>query len=115
MNSLQFALQKPEWDRVAVQLDEGPAATEMVDGARDELLARSRLAEDEHTRIRGRHHGHQVQCLLQRGVSPTISPWHSRKSFAPPRSGTRRGSNASAGGRRVALRATQRISKRRAA
>ena len=45
----EFAFQKVHWDRGTVQLNEwsGPAFTLLVDGARDQFLARSGFALDE--------------------------------------------------------------------
>ena len=59
----QLAFEEPKWDRRAIQFDESPvpSAAEIVDCARDELLTCSRLAQDQHARIRGRHDRYQMQ------------------------------------------------------
>src|SRR5579859_5227890 len=63
----QLALQQPEGDGRAIQFNESPfpSAAKVVDGARDQLLARSRLAQDQHARIGRRHHRNQVQGCIE--------------------------------------------------
>ena len=58
----QFTLQKSERDRGAIQFDKCPfpAAAQIVDCTRDEFFAGSRLAQDQHARIRGRYDGYQA-------------------------------------------------------
>src|SRR5436305_601338 len=49
----EFAFQQTRRDRRAIQFNEGPVAAraEIVQGPRDQFLARARLAPDEHGRI----------------------------------------------------------------
>src|SRR5262245_9957002 len=77
----QLALQETERDRGAIELDEGslPATAQIVDGAGHELFAGSCLAQDQHARIRGGYHGHQVQSGLQGGTVANDGPEISAK------------------------------------
>jgi hypothetical protein len=58
----ELALQQAGRDRGTVHLHEGAlaASAEIVDGARDQLLAGAGLAEDQHGRIGRRHRAHLV-------------------------------------------------------
>ena len=66
----QFALQKPERNRGAIQLNEGAfaAGTQIVHRAGDQLFAGSGLAQDQHAGIRRRHNGYELQRGLQSGA-----------------------------------------------
>src|SRR5580693_644264 len=66
----QLALEQPKRNRRAVQLHKSAftARAQIVYCASDQLLAGSRLAEDQHARIRRRDHGHQLQRSLQSGT-----------------------------------------------
>src|SRR5262250_522751 len=72
----ELALQEAERDRGTIQLDEGslPAPAQIVDGARNEFFAGSRLPQDQDARIRGSDHGHQAQSGLQGGAVADDSP-----------------------------------------
>jgi len=58
----QLTLQKTQGDSGAVQFRKSPfpAAAQIVDCTRDKFFTCSRLAEDQHARIRRCHYGDQV-------------------------------------------------------
>src|SRR5215470_5042241 len=66
----QFTLQESKGNRRAIQFDKSALAarTEIVNCTGDEFLASSCLAQDQHTRICGRHHRYQLQRALQCGA-----------------------------------------------
>src|SRR5713101_9374635 len=70
--SEEFALDETGRDGAAVDLDQGalPARAAAVNGAGDQLLARSRLTGDEHGRIGGRHLLHLAEQGAQGGAAP---------------------------------------------
>src|SRR5215467_9851962 len=72
----KLALQQTERYRGTIQLDEGslPAPAQIVDGARNEFFAGSRLAQDQDARIRRGDYGHQVENGLQGGAIADDSP-----------------------------------------
>src|SRR5215471_11895369 len=72
----ELALQETERDRGTIQLDESslPPPAQIVDGARNEFFAGSRLAQDQDARIRRGDHGHQVQRGMQGGTVADDSP-----------------------------------------
>src|SRR4030095_13931087 len=63
----QLTLQEPRRNRRAIELDEGTAGpgTDGMDGSRDELFSRARLAQNQHRRFRRRHNLHLLQRRLQ--------------------------------------------------
>src|SRR4051794_3024977 len=66
-----LAFEKPGWDRGAVQFDERvlAAATEIVNGARDQFLARPRFPVDEDGGIGGRNGLDLLKNAAQRGAT----------------------------------------------
>ena len=72
----QLALQEPRGDGRAVELDEGPLAAraQVVKGAGDELLARSRFAANEHRRACGSDGLDLLEDLAQGVASPDDVP-----------------------------------------
>src|SRR4030095_7711140 len=66
----QLTLQEPRRNRRAVELDEGTAGpgTDGMDGSRNELFSRARLAQNQHRRFRRRHNLHLLQRRLQSGT-----------------------------------------------
>src|SRR4030095_1597046 len=64
----QLTLQEPRRNRRAVELDEGPAGpgTDGMDGSRNELFSRARLAQNQHPRFRWARALPLLQRRLQR-------------------------------------------------
>src|SRR4029077_2431037 len=63
--SEEFALQQPRRDRGTVELHKRPvlAPAAVVDSARDQLFARARFAEQQHSRIAGCHRFDHIQNM----------------------------------------------------
>src|SRR5262249_32637651 len=63
----QFTFQKPERNGCAIQFHKSSilAAAQLVNCARDQFFAGSRLAQNENARICRRHYGHKIQSGFQ--------------------------------------------------
>ena len=74
-------------DRGAVDIDEALRGSSgpFVDGARDDLLARPCLSQNQHCRIRGRHHRDFVQHRPQSGARPDDVRKFARRTVRPSR------------------------------
>src|SRR5438132_8021522 len=69
-----LALEELAWHRGAVDLDEGPgpAGGELVDRTRDELLARARLACDEHGDVDASRLAEDLARFQHLGAAPEL-------------------------------------------
>src|SRR5262245_46410232 len=68
----QFAFQQARGNRRTVQLHEGVglARAELMNGTRDQFLARAGLAPDEHSCLGWGHSLHLLQHVTERGAVP---------------------------------------------
>src|SRR5262249_42973866 len=68
----QLALQKPERNRSAIQLDESALAAlaQLMDRAGNQFLGGSGLAQDQNARIGRRNNGYKLQHGFQSGALP---------------------------------------------